>query len=300
MATHTIKIPASNNSNYFSPMKILPSLFLLLLVLFGSHSVSGQNQKERNFDWKKVNMLVYTKNGKGYVHDNLTSAVACIQKLSQQHGFKMQISDDPAVFTVDNLKKYSLVIFASTNNDVFATQDQRLAFRKYIEAGGGFVGIHSAIGTERNWAWFKMMLGGTFAWHPPFQKYRINVIDAQHPSVIGLPKVWVKEDECYFMKEVYPGIHTVMAHDLASLNEKDGEKITASAASFAGLYPAVWHQKFDGGIIWITALGHDQKDYSDTVFVQHIFQGIKFVASQGSKLDFTKSYATTQDEPVRY
>ena len=270
------------------------------MVLFGWHAASGQNQKVKKIDWNKISVLVYTKNGKGYVHDNLTSAVACIQQLSQQHGFKMQTSDDPSVFTVDNLKKYTLLIFASTNNDVFATDDQRLAFRKYIEAGGGFVGIHSAIGTERNWAWFKMMLGGTFAWHPPFQKYRINIIDAQHPSVIGLPKVWEKEDECYFQKEMYPGIRTVMAHDLNSLEDTEKEKITTSAGVFSTLYPAVWYQQFDGGTIWITALGHDKKDYEDPVFIQHVFQGIKFVASQTKSKDYKKAYSKSKDDAVQY
>jgi len=83
---------------------------------------------------------------------------------------------------------------------VFETDDQRLAFRHFIEAGGGFVGLHSVVGTERNWTWFKMMLGGTFAWHPKFQKYRIQVIDPDHPSVSGLPMVWKKKMNAIFKR----------------------------------------------------------------------------------------------------
>ena len=101
-----------------------------------------------------------------------------------------------------------------------------------------------------------MMLGGTFAWHPKFQKYTIRVIDPQHPSVAGLPKVWVKEDECYFQKELYPGIRTVLAQDITTLDQADAEKIKANAGPIVTLYPAAWYQQFDGGTIWITALGH--------------------------------------------
>src|SRR5215203_7440714 len=179
-------------------MKAIKSFFLFSFFscLFFS-SVCAQN----NFNWKKVSVLVYTKNGKGYVHDNIPSAVSCIQQFGKKYGFKVDTSSNPSVMTENNLKQYTMLIFPSTNNDVFDTDVQRLAFRHYIEAGGGFMGIHSVTGTERNWKWFNMMLGGTFSFHPKFQKFKVKVIDPAHPSIRGLPKVWEKEDECYFEKE---------------------------------------------------------------------------------------------------
>lgn len=90
-----------------------------------------QSVKPKTNEWEKVKVLVYTKNGKGYVHENISSAVACIQKLGKQYGFKVDTSADASVMTETNLKKYSLVIFPSTNNDVFDTDEQRLAFRRY-------------------------------------------------------------------------------------------------------------------------------------------------------------------------
>lgn len=145
---------------------------------------------------KNSRILVYTKNGKGYVHDNIAASVACIQSLAADNEFTIDVSDDASVFTADNLKKYNLLIFTSTNNDVFDNDDQRVAFRRYIEAGGGFVGIHSVTGTERNWKWFKMMIGETFSWHAKFQRFRIKKIDASHSSMQGVPAVWEREDEC--------------------------------------------------------------------------------------------------------
>nr|MCU0393742.1 ThuA domain-containing protein [Thermoflexibacter sp.] len=104
--------------------------------------------------------------------------------LSQQSlGFKVDVSDNPTVFSDENLQKYNCLIFTSTNNDVFDTDNQRLAFRRYIESGGGLVGIHAIMGTERNWTWFKQLIGGSFAWHASFQKYKVRVIDHKHPSV---------------------------------------------------------------------------------------------------------------------
>ncbi|MFM6914244.1 MAG: ThuA domain-containing protein, partial [Aquirufa sp.] len=50
-------------------------------------------------------VLVYTKNGPGYVHDNIPSAVAAVQKLGTENHFKVDVSADPVVFEEQNLAK---------------------------------------------------------------------------------------------------------------------------------------------------------------------------------------------------
>lgn len=270
-------------------------VFVLVALVLGSF-----NSYAQKIDWKKMRVLIYTKNGKGYVHENIPFAVASLQKISAQLGFAADVTDDPSKFTDENLKQYSFLIFPSTNQDVFDTDEQRVAFRRYIEAGGGFVGLHSVIGTERNWTWFKQMLGGSFLWHPQFQKYTIKVIDPSHPSIAGIPGTWVKEDECYFLKEMYPGARPVLAHDLSTLDAKEKERITSSAGPYGNFYPAAWYQQYDGGNIWITALGHDKKDYEDPTYIQHMVSGITWVASQSKpKPDYKKAYAVERDQPLQ-
>ena len=268
--------------------------------LISSMFIFIQEALSQDQSLKDLNVLVYTKNGEGYVHDNIPYAVKSIQKLGEEQGFEVHATGDPSIFTEENLKQYNLLVFPSTNNDVFDTDEQRLAFRRYIEAGGGLVGIHSVVGTERKWEWFKQLVGGTFVWHPKFQKYQLNVIDPSHPSVKNIPTVWEKEDECYFMKELYPGIKVTIAHDLETLDQSQKARIDTTAVPFAKLYPAVWHQDFDGGYVWVTALGHHIKDYEDPVFIQHILQGMQFVANQIGTLDYSKAYATSRDTPVQY
>jgi type 1 glutamine amidotransferase len=268
-----------------------------MLVWIGLAATAGAGNK---LDRKKVRVLVYTKNGQGYVHDNIPNAVACIQRIGRQHGFEVEVSNQPGVFSEENLRRYTVLVFPSTNNDVFDTDDQRLVFRRYLEGGGGLVGIHSVIGTERNWKWFKMMLGGTFAWHPKFQMYTVRVIAPGHPSTQGLPKAWIRSDECYFMKELYPGIQVLLAQDLTTLQAGETEKIRSSAAPYSELYPAAWYHSFDGGHVWVTALGHDKKDYDEPVFVRHVMQGLTFIAGRVKRVDFKRAYALSAYEPLRY
>lgn len=249
-----------------------------------------------------VRILVYTKNGVGYVHDNIPAAVRALRRLGAEHGMTVDVSDDPATFTERNLQQYTVLVFASTNNVVFDTDAQRLALRRYIEGGGGFVGLHSVAGTERNWPWFKMMIGGTFNWHSHFQTERLRRIEPSHPSVQGVPDGWTHDDECYFLKELYPAMRVVLAHDIHSLhpdNPGEAEHIQQASAPFADYYPAAWYHPFDGGMVWVTMLGHDQRDYEDPVYLGHIWGGIQFVAGQSHRPDFSRAYAATMDAALR-
>ncbi|MBZ4188418.1 ThuA domain-containing protein [Niabella beijingensis] len=280
-------------------MKRIYTLFFTAAALLLAAAVSAQVA----VNWKKVKVLVYTKNGKGYVHENVPFAAAAIQQLGKTHGFSVDTSSQPEVMTEGNLKKYTLLIFPSTNNDVFDTDEQRLAFRRYIEAGGGFVGLHSVTGTERNWRWFKMMLGGTFSWHAKFQSFMVRVIDTRHPSMNGVPAVWEKGDECYFAKEMYPGPRVLMVHDLRTIdttNVKQKELLNKNRGNYGDFYPTAWEYPFDGGHTWVTTLGHDKKDYSDPVYLNHVLGGIRFVAGQVKGIDFKKAYARHRDDEVKF
>ncbi len=249
----------------------------------------------------KVKVLVYTKNGTGYIHDNRAASVKCIQALGAANGFKVDTSNNAAVFTEQNLRQYTLLIFSNTNNDVFDTNTQRLAFRRYIEGGGGFVGLHSVMGTERNWTWFKQLIGGTFSWHAIHQKFMVKVIDPSHPTVKGWPLISERPlgDECYFTKEFYPGIKVTMAHDITTLLPVDSIKIKNNKGSFGNLFPAEWYQSFDGGNVWITTLGHDKEYYQQADFSNHILAGIKFVLAQTKASQPKKAYATSWNEALR-
>ena len=272
---------------------------MLIFLIASLSAICGFSQKQKTIDWKKLNVLVYSKNGKGYVHDNIPSAVAGLQDLGKKYGFKVDTSTNPSVFKKENLSKYQLLIFPSTNNVVFDTEEQRLAFRQYIEAGGGLVGIHSAIATERDWTWFKQFTGGTFSWHAPFQKFKVRIVDKKHPSVAGMPTVWDVEDECYFEKELYPSIHTFLVHDVTTVKPHDN--IKSNMGSFKDYYPAGWHNYYDGGLAWMTTLGHDKKLYSDPFFMRFILQGIEFVAThRPRKLDYSKAYAKERNEPIQW
>ncbi|MEO8852138.1 MAG: ThuA domain-containing protein [Ginsengibacter sp.] len=276
----------SNISNYLAKM------MMVIFVLSGCSA--GRHSDKSEVNWKKVNVLVYTKNGKGYVHDNIPSEVACIQRLSRENGFGVNVSDDPAVFTENNLKKYNALIFTSTNNEVFDNDAQKVAFMRYIQSGGGFVGIHSVTGTERNWQWFKRLVGGTFVRHAKHQQFKEIIIDTTNVSTSFLPRHWDVNDECYYTTDINPDIHVLTVHDLTTVT--DDNKPT----TYGTVFPSTWCHEFDGGREWYTALGHDGERYSDPVFEKFILNGIRWVIGENKPLDYSKAHAQSPGDLLPY
>jgi len=265
---------------------------LSLLLLFFANALVAQS-----VNWKKIKVLVYTKNGVGFVHDNIENSVIALKALGEQYGFAVDATEDPAVFTDENLKQYDALIFSNTNNDVFDTDAQRVALMRYIQAGGGFVGIHSASGTERKWKWFKQLLGATFYWHDKYQPFTVNIIDPKHPSVAHLPRKWVrvKGDEFYYLKQMRVNLHVVAVNDATTLQGENARALD----TFGDVFPSVWCQEFDGGRSWYTSLGHSKEDYMDEEFRKHILGGIEWVVRGAKKRDYKKAYATSPQDEVR-
>lgn len=270
-------------------------LLVATLLYFGTLVAQKANKDQHKINWKKVRVLVYTKNGKGFVHDNIATASGAILKLGKEHGFAVDTSSDPKVFTEANLKKYALLIFNNTNNEVFDTDDQKVQFMRYVQAGGGFVGLHSATGTERQWPWFKRLIGASFLRHAKHQPFTEIIIDRNHPSTSFLPQRWERDDECYFFKEYNPDIHVLMVHDLAPLDDKDKPTYYGGTSS-----PSVWCHEFDGGRQWYTSLGHDAPIYETKEFQQHIMGGITWVIGSQKNLDYSKAKAKSPNDPLPY
>jgi len=223
----------------------------------------------------ELRVLVYTKNqvGKGlYVHDNIPASVTAIKKLGQENNFAVDVSDDPAVFTDANLKRYKTLIFDNTNNEIFDNEEQKAAFQRYIRSGGGFVGIHSATGSMRQWPWFWSVVGGKFSRHAALQKFTIHVKDSKDPSTAHFPATFEWTDEFYYVDHIPDGLHVLQAGDLTKLKDPGKDKYPGKL--FGDEFPLAWRHEFDGGREWYTALGHQAEHYSDPQFARHLLGGI--------------------------
>jgi type 1 glutamine amidotransferase len=212
-------------------------------------------------------VLVFSKTA-GFRHDSIPRGIAAIQALGAGHGFAVDSTEDAARFSDATLGRYKVVVFLSTTGDILDA-DQKAAFERYIRAGGGFVGIHSASDTEYNWPWYGRLVGAYFASHPQIQRATVRIEDLGHASTEGLPAIWQRTDEWYnFRSNPRDSVHV-----LATLDEA-----TYSGGKMGADHPLAWCQNIDGGHSWYTAMGHTSESYAEPLFRLHLLGGIESAA----------------------
>jgi type 1 glutamine amidotransferase len=212
-------------------------------------------------------VLVFSKTT-GFRHDSIPDGIAAIRALGAEHGFRVDDTEDAGRFTEAVLAQYKVVVFLSTTGDIL-DQEQKAAFERYIRAGGGFVGIHSASDTEYHWPWYGRLIGAWFASHPQIQRASVRIVDANHPSTKGLPGSWERVDEWYNFRSNPRGA----AHILANLDEA-----SYSGGAMGGDHPIAWCRNIDSSRSWYTAMGHTKESYAEPLFRLHLLGGIESAA----------------------
>ncbi|HET6724333.1 MAG TPA: ThuA domain-containing protein [Chitinophagaceae bacterium] len=220
-------------------------------------------------------ILVFAKTA-AFRHSAIPNGKAAIQELGKEYGFAVDTTENASFFTEDSLKKYAAVVFLNTTGNVL-NYKQEAAFERFIQAGGGFVGIHSATDTEYDWIWYAKLVGANFESHPKQQNAKLSVVDKNHPSTKHLPEVWERFDEWYNFKNLNKNVHV-----LAKIDEKSYE-----GGKLGDDHPMAWYHDYDGGRSFYTALGHTEESYTDSNYLKHILGGIQYAMGENKK-DYSK------------
>jgi type 1 glutamine amidotransferase len=205
----------------------------------------------------------------GFRHDSIPAGIAAIREQGRARGFAVDPTEDSAGFSDALLTKYKVVVFLSTTGDVLSPA-QQAAFERFIRAGGGFVGVHSAADTEYDWPFYGALMGAYFASHSDIQNATIQIEDASHPTTAALPRSWPRRDEWYNFQSSPRGRVTV----LATLDER-----TYSGGTMAGDHPIMWSHPYQGGRGWYTAGGHTIESFSEPLFVDQLGKAIVWAAT---------------------
>ncbi|HSI79412.1 MAG TPA: ThuA domain-containing protein [Solirubrobacterales bacterium] len=203
-------------------------------------------------------------------HASIEDGVAAVCEVVGGEGIAADHTEDSSNFTAAQLDDYDAVVFLSTTGDVLSAAEQD-AFEAYIQAGGGYAGIHAASDTEYDWPWYGELVGAYFQSHPQNQTATIKVSDSEHPSTAGLPQRWERFDEWYNFQSNPRGD----VHVLATLDESS---YTPGSGAMGADHPTAWCHPFDGGRSWYTGGGHTSESYSEPLFRDHILGGIMWAA----------------------
>ena len=233
----------------------------------------------------KPKVLVFSKT-MGFKHASIPAGLAAIQKLGTENGFEVDTTKNADMFNEDNLKQYSTVVFLSTTGNVLDNH-QEAAFERYIQAGGGYVGIHAAADTEYDWGWYNKLAGAYFLSHPSGTPEADFIIKDKNfvATQFFTDTIWHRTDELYNYKKINPDINVLMTLD----------ESTYTGGANGKFHPISWYHDFDGGRSFYTGGGHTDESFSEDLFLKHLLGGIQYAIGKNENLDYSK--AVTQLPP---
>jgi type 1 glutamine amidotransferase len=241
--------------------------FLFVLLMIGSTSSFSQQFKA----------LLFTKTD-GFHHESILAGVEAIRQLATRHHFAVDWQENAGVFNDKALENYKVVIFLNTTGNIL-NDEQQVAFEKFIKAGKGYVGIHSASDTEYDWPWYTKLVGMMFKIHPQNQTAYLKVEDSNFPGMERFPKKFLWTDEWY----QYGDRKADDLKVLLTVDEKTYDPYAKwgdnEGKGMGAVHPISWYHNYDGGRAFYTGLGHIPLTYSDQTFQDHIYGGIYWAAT---------------------
>lgn len=215
-----------------------------------------------------VRVLVFHASA-GEEPPTVDAGIAAIEKIGlsgpESGRFKTVATDDAGVFTNGKkLGRFNAVVFLTGGGDVL-DPEQEAGLEAYMEAGGGFLGIHDAARTEPYSDWFTGLVGARPAADSPtaVQRATVEIGDRQHPATKNLPLEWKRPDKWLNWKDNPSGdVHTV-----ARVRE-----LTYSPGKSANGWdhPVSWCRDYDGGRSFYTAMGGTAAGFAETDFRDHL------------------------------
>jgi type 1 glutamine amidotransferase len=208
-------------------------------------------------------VLVFTRT-LGYRHaDSIDEVNRVLPARFADAGILVDITEDPAQFSTDNLARYGAVFFFYTSGNDVLDADGKAALEAFVRGGGAWFGLHSAADTEYTWPFYQQLVVTPFRTHPGIQPATVHVEAVTHPAMAGAPSPWQATDEWYdFVGNARDVAGTTV---LATLDES-----TYTGGSTGADHPLIWcHERLGGRAVY-SAIGHVAARWSEPAFLTHI------------------------------
>lgn len=231
-------------------------------------------------DAKKLQVLILT----GYnMHDWRKITESLRTTLESTGRFEVRVNEEPAGAGEKTFEGYDVVVLNYTNHlGVFGPEwpeETRRALMGVLDRGKGVVAFHAALSSHARWPEYEKMIGGAWrqgATHAPYHPFRVELKEADHPIVKGLPPTFAQTDEINQRLTMQPGI-TVLAtaYDDPNNCSKGDPKICGSGKN----EPIMWTLPYRNGRVFTTTLGHNLQSVSTPGFIATFQRGVEWAAT---------------------
>jgi len=161
--------------------------------------------------------------------------------------------------------EYATVVVFTTGFDDGLTAAREQGLLDFVRGGGGFVAVHSAIGSFGSSEAYVRMLNGKFRMHPDEYDIPVKIVEKEHYLTIRMPD-FVVRDELYHLSDFDPSRCTVLA-----ASQWQGQQI-----------PLVTVRQEGRGRVVYLANGHSSQVWEHPEFQKLLVRAIAW--SSGSQL----------------
>ncbi|QGY46755.1 hypothetical protein GM418_24785 [Maribellus comscasis] len=248
-------------------------LFFPAVLLFVT-LLSCAQENQQKFE-KAAHILVFSKT-EGFRHESISSGLKMLVDQSKSQNWIITATENAELLSDPVLKDFDAIVFLNPSGDALSEQAQD-AFKKFMDKGKGFVGIHAAADCEYDWLYYGNLIGAYFKTHPPAQEATINFESYNHPAMQPFNgiKSYTTFDEWYSFKE-NPRENV---HVLASLDESTIKKSNNNDWKM-GDHPIIWWQENNGVRSFYTGFGHTHEAFQDKKIIEHITNAVNWAAKR--------------------
>jgi type 1 glutamine amidotransferase len=126
------------------------------------------------------------------------------------------------------------------------TEEQGMAVRNFVNAGGGFYPLHNSSHISLSSKNYRDVMGGAYFGHPPLRPFQVHATANAHPITAGMKPFVVNDEQHYVDYDKDPKYVILESENLDGLTyEGRGTKS-----------PAGWAYDYGKGRVVFTAVGH--------------------------------------------
>jgi type 1 glutamine amidotransferase len=233
-------------------------------------------------DMNSHSVLIFSKTNSFRHVEGITGGQNTLREIVLDEGWGFFMTENGAVFNDADLSRFKAVVFLHASGDMLSA-DQELAFQRWMEAGGGWLGIHAAgDGSHQEWQWYiDNLIGADFTAHPmgpQFQTGEVVTENHEHPVNKGMPSVWEHSEEWYSWEK---SSRARGMNILATLNEDSYNPVQKMFGGETDLHmgdhPVNWSNCVGEGRSVYTAVGHQAEAFDQPDIRRLLRNSLKWV-----------------------
>ncbi|MGC9360223.1 MAG: ThuA domain-containing protein [Anaerolineae bacterium] len=183
--------------------------------------------------------------------------------LAKDGRYTLEVTTDLDVLATLPDADWDAVVIYTTGYHDELTPAREAGLVRYVQGGGGLVGIHSAADSFRGSQAYLDLLGAEFETHPPLQRIPVTIHEDSHYITTRVPEFEVT-DELYLLKGV----------DLSR------ELLLASTRWQGKPAPLLFVHPYGEGRVSYLALGHTHETWRDPAFQKLLLRSVGWVTGE--------------------